>query len=315
MSAAEPIPAVAAAAGDSDPPVRYSIVILTFSRDPVLAQVLDRMRPMLAGRSDYEIVLVDNNSDRGTRQSLLAGFHRSQYLFSGHNKGVVARNDGIAAARGEYLVLLDDDVLIETPDFLDRLGERFAAEPALGAITTSKYVRGAPAGRVDLIPHTDKSVDMSRPFYTFRFVGGCAGFRTAALRQVGGFLPDFFYGLEEIELSYRLIDAGWRILYEPAIRSEELEHPAGRRPKREVQTDRLANKYIISYLRMPFPQVAFNMITFTPYLMFFARGQVSVLRAVGQFVQWLRRPDRPRRKPIGAPAVAYIRDCGGAVWR
>jgi GT2 family glycosyltransferase len=135
------------------------------------------------------------------------------------------------------------------------------------------------------------------------------------LREVGGFLPDFFYGLEEVELAYRIIDGGWTIRYEPDIVSEELEHPAGRRPKRDVQTDRLANKYIISYLRMPQPWLLLNMVAFTPYLLYFAGGEASVSGAVRQFAAWLRKSDRPRRRPIGKAATRYIRACGGSTWR
>lgn len=314
-----PSPSQAAIAGSRPPPdgaaIRFSVVILTYARDEVLAATLDRIAPMLALRDDCEVILVDNNPQRGDRAAMLDRFVHARYLWSGRNRGVVARNDGFDAARGEYIVLLDDDVLIETGDFLDRFGACFADDPRLGAVTIAKFVRGASGRRVDLIPHTDKRIDLSRPFPTFRFVGGCVGFRRSALREVGGFLPDFFYGLEEIELSYRIIDGGWRIRYEPSIRAEELEHPAGRRPKREVQTDRLANKYIISYLRMPFPQVLLNMALFTPYLMFFARGEVSVVGAIRQFAGWLRKPGRLRRKPISRAAAAYIRECGGAVWR
>jgi GT2 family glycosyltransferase len=294
---------------------RFSIVVLTYARDDILAQVLDRLWLYVGNRSDTELIVVDNNPPSDARAALLARFPAARLIGAGFNKGVVARNDGFAAARGETIVLLDDDVFVETPDFLSRFAALFDGEPRLGAVTISKHVRGDERRRVDLIPHTDKSVDLSRPFETFRFVGGCVGFRAAALRDVGGFLPDFFYGLEEIELSYRLIDGGWKIRYCPDICAEELEHPAGRKPKRQVQTDRLANKYIISYLRMPFPWIMLNFALFTPYLMFFAGGDVSVPGAVGQFMTWLRRAERPRRRPIGPAAVAYIRACGGSVWR
>jgi len=158
-------------------------------------------------------------------------------------------------------------------------------------------------------------VDLTQPFLTFRFVGGCVAFRTACLREVGGFLPDFFYGLEEIELSYRIIDAGWRIRYDPAISCEELEHPAGRDAKKRVQTQRLANKYIISYLRMPFPEVLVNAALFTPYLLMRQRGQASVTGAVRKFLDWRKRNDRPQRKAISRQTAAYIRACGGSVWK
>lgn len=213
------------------------------------------------------------------------------------------------------MVLLDDDVFVQTPGFLDILGARFAADPRLGAITIAKHVRGDTRRRVDLIPHTDKAIDLTRAFETFRFVGGFVGFRAVALKDTGGFLPDFFYGLEEIELSYRLIDAGWKILYDPEVVCEELEHPAGRRPKRQVQADRLTNKLIISFLHMPSPYVWINFLAFPPYAFVFAGGEMDVMLALRQFVAWLRKPDRLRRRPIGREARAYVRACGGSLWR
>lgn len=294
---------------------RFSIVILTYAREPILADMLERLALHLAGRSDYELILVDNNVERIDRAAQMAPFCESRVLWDGRNKGVAARNLGFDAARGDHVILIDDDVLVDSPDFLDRFAARFDADARLGAVTVRKYVRGETRRRVDLIPHTDKGIDLSRPFPTFRFVGGCVGFRAEALRDTGGFLPDFFYGLEEIELSYRLIDRGWTILYDPAIVCEELEHPAGRRPRRAVQTDRLANKYIISFLRMPSPHVWINLVAFTPYAWLFARGDMSVTGAILQFLRWLRRPGRPRRAPIGPAAARYIRDCGGSLWR
>lgn len=294
---------------------RFSIVILTYAREAILTAMLARLAGYLSGRSDYELLLVDNNIEAASRSAQLAPFHAAKLIWDGRNKGVAARNLGIDVARGDYVILLDDDVFVDTPDFLDRFAALFEDEPRLGAVTTRKYVRGETRRRLDLIPHTDKSVDLTKPFHTFRFVGGCVGFRAQALREVGGFLPDFFYGLEEVELAYRIIDGGWTIRYEPDIVSEELEHPAGRRPKREVQTDRLANKYIITYLRMPQPWLLLNMVAFTPYLLYFARGEASVSGAIRQFSAWLRREDRPRRRPIGKAATRYIRECGGSIWR
>ncbi len=295
--------------------IRFSIVILTYARDAILAQTLERVRDLIGTRHDFEVILVDNNIERADREAMLTPFSHNNYLWNGRNDGVPARNDGIKAARGEYVILLDDDVFVETPEFLDIFADRFDRQSDLGAITIAKYVRGETKARPDLIPHTRKDIDLTKPFATFRFVGGCVGMRRAAIEQVGGFLPDFFYGLEEIELSYRIIDGGWRILYEPAIVAEELEHDAGRKPKREVQTRRLANKYIIDYLRMPMPEAIINVLLFTPYLLFRAGGEASVPGAIKQFFRWRAKKGRPARKPISHATAQYIRDCGGAVWR
>ncbi|MDR6788488.1 GT2 family glycosyltransferase [Sphingomonas sp. BE138] len=295
--------------------IRFSVVVLTYARDQILSDTLQRLAMCLGVRDDYEVILVDNNPEPANREALLERFAHRRYLHSGENKGVRARNDGFDAATGAYIVLLDDDVLVETPAMLDLFAARFDEDERLGAITVRKHVRGETRRRVDLIPHTAKDVDLTQTFLTFRFVGGCVAFRAACLREVGGFLPDFFYGLEEIELSYRIIDAGWRIRYDPAVACEELEHPAGRDAKKRVQTQRLANKYIISYLRMPFPEVLVNAALFTPYLLMRQRGQASVVGAVKQFLAWRARSDRPPRKAISRATADYIRQCGGSVWR
>jgi GT2 family glycosyltransferase len=294
---------------------RFSVVVLTYARDFLLAEVLERLYQHAGARTDYELLLVDNNPKSAGREALLAQFPASHHFWDGVNKGVVGRNIGIDAARGDYILVVDDDVLMETDDFLSVFERVFDAEPDVGAVTISKHVRGETGKRVDLIPHTSKNVDLSATFLTFRFVGGCVGFRREALREVGGFLPDFFYGMEEIELSYRLIDAGWKIRYSPDVRIEELEHPAGRKPTRESQTDRLTNKYIISWLHMPFPHIVANYAFFTPYIAYRVRGQIKIGSAIAQFARWLGRTNRPLRKPLSRQAQNYIKACGGALWR
>lgn len=294
---------------------RFSVVVLTFARDFLLADVLGRLRERDGGRTDYEVLLVDNNPEPGDRERLLATFPAARYFRDGHNKGVVGRNVGIDAARGDFILIVDDDVFMETDDYLTGFERLFDAEPDVGAVTIRKHVRGETGKRVDLIPHTSKSVDLDSSFLTFRFVGGCVGFRTAALRQVGGFFPDFFYGIEEVELAYRLVDGGWKIRYSPDIRVEELEHPAGRKSTRDSQTDRLTNKYIMSWLHMPFPEILANYALFTPYIAYRVRGQIKVGAAMVRFARWLRRRDRPARKPLSLDAQRYIKACGGSVWR
>ena len=92
--------------------VKLSIVILTFARDETLKATLAHLRGKLGRREDIEIVLVDNNTDSLDRTELLSAFPVVQVVKTMINKGVSARNDGMAAARGAYIALLDDDVLV-----------------------------------------------------------------------------------------------------------------------------------------------------------------------------------------------------------
>lgn len=316
MTAHPPASAAGTAAGSGASTIVYSIVILTYARDEVLRQVLDTVRQRLGQqRRDFEVVLVDNNVDEVDRSQWLLGFPAHQYLKSGFNKGVIARNDGMSAAIGEILVVIDDDVLVQTDDFLDPIGRAFAGDARLGVVVARKLDHRTMETRRDAIPHTRKHLDVTQPFTATRFVGGCLCFRAEVHRTLGGFSAEFFYGLEEIEYSYRVIEAGWKILYLPDVVAVELEHPGGRRPLRQVQTEMLTNKFIISYLHMPFPHYLVNFLLYPAYLMIFYRQQASLPQAVAGFLRWWRRPDRTRRRPIGRAARAYIRENGGHLWR
>jgi GT2 family glycosyltransferase len=301
---------------EAGPPVIvFSLVILTYARDEVLRQCLDAIaRGLGDSRRDYEVVLVDNNVDAVDRGAWLARFPASQYVRMAENRGVVARNDGMDLARGEILIVLDDDVIVQTEGFVDRFAERFAADPQLGVVTVRKLDHRTQTVRLDAIPHTRKTIDTTRPFPTFRFIGGCVAFRARLHREVGGFSPEFFWGLEEIEYSYRVLEAGWRILYVPDVVVVELEHPAGRRPRREIETQVLTNKFIMSYIHMPFPHVLVNFVGY-PLHYRLSGGRASVTGAMAAFLRWLRRSDRPVRRPIGRNARAYIKACGGHLWR
>ena len=74
--------------------------------------------------ANYEIIVVDNNSDDGTSaylQEMAARHDQIKILLNQHNYGFAkANNQGIALSRGEYLVLLNNDTIVP-PGWLSRL--------------------------------------------------------------------------------------------------------------------------------------------------------------------------------------------------
>lgn len=302
----------------SPPPpesLRYSVVILTYARDVALKTTLDRLEKAVGGRRDVEVILVDNNIDGADRTGFLKPFAFGQLVTTGENKGVSARNDGMAVARGEIIALLDDDVLLETPDFLDRFGEIFDARPDVGVVNVRKLDGKTMTLLAECVPHTRKSIDTSRPFLTFRFIGGLVGLRRTVYQQLGGFSPDFFYGAEEREYSYRIIKAGWKIYFCPNIVAIETNDMGGRKPRAHLSTEVLLNTYVIAYLHKPWPAAVIDVTLFTTLLFFKERGQIDVPYAIRRFFAWLKLPGRARRDPMDKRALGYIRECGGATWR
>jgi GT2 family glycosyltransferase len=300
---------------DNGEAVAVSVVILTYARDPSLDATLQSLRAAVGSRTDVEVVLVDNNVDDIDRSGKVSGFPHWRLVRTGSNKGVSARNDGMEAARGEILVLLDDDVLIQTPGPLEIFEADFAAHPEVGVVNVRKLDGATMSVLPECVPHTRKDLDIDQPFMTFRFVGGLVGLRRQLYRELGGFSRDLFYGEEEREWSYRIIKAGWKIYYEPRITAVETNNPGGRRSRKSLRTEILANRYIISFLHRPAMVMVFDFLVFTVYLFALERGRLGVGAAIGRFVTWLRKPGRPKRAPIGPAERAYIRACGGTIWR
>lgn len=293
---------------------RFSVITITFARDAMLARTIARIAAMVGARDDVEFVLVDNNPDALDRSAMIAGLPRATCIKIGANKGVSARNDGARAASGDYLIFVDDDALLHPDDAFERYERAFGADPRL-AIVTARHIDLATGETPRAsVPHTDKARDMGRAWRTFRFQGNGFAMRRAAFAAVGPMAEDYFYGLEEIDYAYRVIEAGYEILYEPAVWVVEHNDPGGRRPRREVEEMRLTNKMIISWRFMPTAFLPINLVAFCAYVMLLNRGRLNPLTALWGLRRWVRANPGGRR-PIGPGARAYIRACGGQVWK
>ena len=293
----------------------FSIVMVTYARDHLAPETIAQAAKVAGNRlAEVEFVLVDNNADEVDRSSFLAPFLRWRYVKLGFNKGVSARNDGANAALGACMIFVDDDAFLNPQGVLDRYEAAFAANPDVAIVTARHIDHATGVTPRSSFPHTDKSLPQDLPFKTFRFQGNGFAMRRSAFDRVGPMSEDFFYGLEEIDYAYRVVDAGYEIYYEPACWVVEHNDAGGRKPKQEVEEMRLTNKLIISFKYLPAIYLPLNFVLFSAYVFYLNRGRINVFRSFGNFVKWARN-NPGRRKPLGQPAMAYIENCGGSVWK
>ena len=167
--------------------------------------------------TDYEVIVVNDGSPDDTGEVLapLVEAARIRYFEQSNQGQAVARNRGLAAARGEFLAFLDDDDLWPT-DKLERqvrlLREHSGVVVAYGQVeiigggAQSRYPRlDAPSGEV---------------FDSFVRAGwirspGQALIRRTALERIGGFDPDI-WGTDDWDLWLRLSRTG-EFVYDPAL--------------------------------------------------------------------------------------------------
>ena len=175
----------------------------------------------------FEVIVVDNGSSDGSAEMAQREFGAT-VIRNADNRGFcAANNQGIGAARGDFIALLNNDAEAE-PGWLAALHEACAAVPDIGMAASKVLVwedprlidkaghlifpdgqnRGRGAGARDAGQY-DRREEVLWP-------DGCAAlYRKSMLDHIGGFDEDFFAYGDDAELGLRARIAGWRCLYTP----------------------------------------------------------------------------------------------------
>ena len=194
---------------------------------------------------NFELLVLDNASTDGTGDWLreqLPGEPRMRLIQSAENLGyAVAHNRHIVAARGEFLLLLNQDVQLDA-GYLTHAFAAFDGRPRVGAVQGRLRQLGQDGSRLSVMDstglemHRDRRVVARRQGEVERMrdlvpgpVWGADGpapvFRRSALmatrepRTAGGWEvldEDFFMYKEDVDLAWRLRRGGWQTWYEPA---------------------------------------------------------------------------------------------------
>ena len=246
-----------------------SCVILTMGNRP--AEVIRAIDSVLAQRgAQVELVVVGNGAEV---TGLPAGVRAIRLP---ENVGVAAgRNAGVAACGGDVVLFLDDDGWYPDPGLAAHIAGRFAADPAL-AVLSMQVVDpdGGPAARWH-VPRL-RAGDPDRSSVVTTFLGGAAAIRRSAYLAAGG-LPDlFFYGHEETDLAWRLIDRGYRLEYDAAARMCHHTLPNARHSTFRRQDGR--NRVLLARRNLPWPLAAVYLADWMALTVARERGQRDRLR-------------------------------------
>lgn len=192
----------------SDPWPLVSIVFVAYNRRDALAVSLEHVLERLDYPAEsLEVIVVDNASTDGTAEMVRERFPRVQLIRNPENVGASAWNVGMATARGEWRLILDDDCYIS--------GE---------ALKTA--VREATEHRADLVSFLVASSEGEGFFNAgdrspglLGFLGCSAMFSRRAIESEPFYDPNLFIWGNELELTMRLLDRGMRHLYLPEVAS------------------------------------------------------------------------------------------------
>lgn len=220
--------------------MKLSIVIVSYNVCHMLEQCLRSVERALEGM-EGEVVVVDNASTDGSMDYLRPRFPHVRFIVGRENVGFSrANNIAIRQTESQYVLLLNPDTLV-AEDTLHRCVDFLDAHPSVGA-TGVRMLNSdgsfAPESRRGLpTPFTSfcKMCGLGTLFprshvfghYYMRYLdpneanpievisGAFCMVRRQALDEVGLLDEDFFMYGEDIDLSYRLLQGGWKNYYLP----------------------------------------------------------------------------------------------------
>ena len=215
------------------PVPKLSIVIPTFNRASTLACTIDHIESQTVPCEDYEVIVVDNASTDDTRAVLEAKSQKHfnlKFQFQPKPGAAATRNAGLRPALGNIVLFIDNDIVAE-PDLVEKHLDYHAQSPraaVIGTVITPwndsvdpflRYLRH----RGIYNPYTIASGPIDFSYY---HTGNVSTPRSLLL-EAGGFNEDFFlYGMEDIELGYRLEKLGVRMIHGERARATHDYFPA-----------------------------------------------------------------------------------------
>lgn len=185
----------------------------------------------------YEVIVIDNGSQDGSVDMVCQHFPDTIVIANEDNRGfATANNQGITHSRGAYVLLLNSDTVVHE-QALSNLVAFMETTPKAGAIGGRLFNADGslqPSCRPMLTPgrefwrlifldklwplatypvhkwdtHTPRQIEVIK--------GACLMFRRDVLNQIGVLDERYFMYTEEVDICYRVAEAGWQLWYVPS---------------------------------------------------------------------------------------------------
>lgn len=234
-----------------------SILIITYGR---IQELLDTLACISKYQGDkIELLLLDNNLTNQLESRIKEVFLDSKYIkvryfHDGVNYGVaMGRNYLIHKARGDILITLDDDIDInDITRLINKVKYYFSKCNNVGGLAfniKNFYSRNALRHE---IPHGNKKLDFTKNMLTYYYIGAGHAIRKEVYEKAGEYPKDLGkYGGEERDLSFRILESGYDILYGADLIIYHKVSPHGRMNRDEENFYRYRNQLIVLNRYMP----------------------------------------------------------------
>ncbi|MSP11787.1 MAG: glycosyltransferase [Chloroflexi bacterium] len=194
---------------------KISVIIPVYNSSRFIAQTIESV--LAQTYTDYEIIVVDDGSTDDIHQCLMPYLDKIKYIYQKNQERSVARNRGVTASSGEYLVFLDGDDLL-LPHKLAKQSAILDHYPNVGLVAGGyQYINENNTILREIRAWLyNPSLDLESILFRSLTVIHAVLLRRSWFDKVGGFDPQFS-GPEDMDLWYRLSLAGCPMVWERSI--------------------------------------------------------------------------------------------------
>jgi len=192
---------------------KVSVVVCSYNGAATLRGCLEALQRV--DYPDFEVILVDDGSKDST-QSIVAEFPLVKNILQPNRGLSVARNVGMQAATGEIIAYTDSDCMPDS-DWLYFLVSTLlhSSYAAVGGPNLNPPAQGPIPAAVAACPGAPTHVLLSDT--EAEHIPGCnMAYWKSALEEIGGFDPEFRTAGDDVDLCWRLMQAGHRVGFSPS---------------------------------------------------------------------------------------------------
>jgi len=301
---------------------KISIIIISYNRPD---DTLDLLQD-IAALNNKELlsnVIILNNASTENYLPVITFVNLNpnipfQFIDAPGNLGVSAgRNYATNFATGEILFYIDDDVNLKDPDSLQKIAIAFSVEKInerkLGIVSFKVLYSYNMQMQQTAFPHKQFNKYKDQHQFLTYYYAGCAH---AKLRQAwfdtGPYPENFFYGMEEYDFSYRLLNKGYCIQYQDSLVVLHKESPLGRKTKAEKLRMMWVNKSKVAWRYLP--KKYFYSTAFMWSLQYLSKSGMNLKHFIKGIKQILQIKSLEKRNLLSNATLNYLDKVDARLW-
>ena len=290
---------------------KIAIIIITYNRPADMLALAMNIEKLSSKKELLEEIIIVNNNSTESYDAVKSFIQENpsnpfKLIESKENLGVSrGRNFAIEQSKAPILVLIDDDAEFQDTDALKRINEAVIENPHAGILAMKILYFQNSQFQLNAFPH--KSFEKRKHLQSFEtyYFAGCGNIIVKEAFDIAGPFPtDFFYGMEEYDLSYRILDAGYTIKYIANIVLLHKESPEGRQTKSDKLRGMWVNKTKVAWRYLPMPCYFTTAIMWSMF--FLLNSKFDLIGFINGWLAIVTIPFKEKRNKVSKLSQEYL---------